>query len=417
MGSSARWLAGFVAVVTLTACGAAPGDTVQSAPTRRVAAESTTAPVPVADAGAESAKAGAPAVSGKHYSPIPVPPGDQVVDVAPIGGGRAWALISAACGTGRCAVLSYSSDGGAAWHRLPATRIPVDHDFAGCRSPCGVSRVVFADAHHGFLFAPGFYVTDDGGRTWHEEPGPAVVDLSVTSAGSVLRVVHGNLGCSAPCSQYVERSSSFGHDWTTVVDGPQFTFGLPISLVAAPGGPAYVFQPDNMAGGVVQQPQIMRSVDGRSWQKLPDPCAVVSNGEAVSLGAFGDRLGVLCQQHAGKGQSLVRMSADDGTTFARAERVPLEFAGGLSLTADRVLVSTSPMGGQGTAELGAVAADYLGWHWTRPLRDTCRLADELITYNTLRVAGSDALWVGCPFALFTSTDGGTNWSRHPAGSL
>jgi len=346
---------------------------------------------------------------------VPVPPGDQVLDVDLRDPGNGRALVSRACRHGRCVALSRTVDGGRHWQRMAVTDVPIGSVPSDCRNSCGATRVAFANPNDGYLFGPGMYTTSDGGRNWRQATGPTVDDLAVEGR-TVVRIVHDHSGCPGPCKQRIQRAMAGGSSWVTATI---FTgYGAPGTLALSSTGLVYALFGDNLAAGVIHQPTLLRSpARGITWTRLTDGCAAKGGSEAVAVAAAAQRVALLCADHGGgAGANAIRLSADEGATFSAPHPAPVWFAGRIAMTARRIFVATSARGGQGPAEFEIAASQDDGQHWKIVVRDAARLSDDLSDSTTLAVSATGSVaWIGYPFRLWVSTDNGTNWVSRPAG--
>src|SRR5437763_6191417 len=78
-----------------------------------------------------------------------------------------WLLGSADCASGSCTTTVGTSNGGTSWHTLGSIAAPLTNEDS-----TGLTEVRFADALHGWAFAPALWSTSDGGASWQQEVTP-----------------------------------------------------------------------------------------------------------------------------------------------------------------------------------------------------------------------------------------------------
>lgn len=377
------------------------------------------APVPKGAAAQASPSASLPAAlvspAAKTYTPVPTPAGDRLLDVQVGPGGSVTALLSTACGRDRCLVLSSSTDGGRRWSRHGVTAIPAEPGADDtCRRSCGATKVLFVSGRVGYLFAPGLYVTHDGGKTWEHRPGSRTLDM-VTSGGALIRLTSKGSGCPGPCGQQLERLNPTTGLWK--VSYRYQGYGIPGQMVPAGKGQAYALFGDNLASGVLHPPTLLRTVDGgRRWFTLKDGCAARGR-EAFVIAAMGSRVALLCDTHR-SGQEAGLISPDRGETFA-AISLPSPQVAGLLAFAGKRLLAAGPVGisGEGTVDFTVSTLDRPG-SWQQRLRDPAPLASQLASGLALVTSSSgEAAWIGDPFKLWLSPDDGSTWKAQPVATM
>lgn len=342
----------------------------------------------------------------KHYSPVPAPVADQILDIDLTGSSGGWALLARSCSGGRCAALARTTDAGQHWQPVPVPAVGTASQTGGdCDAPCAVSRVRFLTSQVGYLFGPGLLTTSDAGASWSRRTGPPVDDLAVTGT-SVLRIVHSHTGCPGPCDVRIQRSSGGSGTWATVAE-PSVDGLLPGVLVTDPAGPSYALFADNLAAGVAHQTVLLRSLDaGLTWQSLPDGCADAHGGEAVAAAARNLTLVLLCMPHGGSGPGAVAVSTDAGNSFAPPRRAPIAFPGLVAVAATGRLFVAS-----GTVPYLLATSDDDGRSWKVAVKDAEPFAENLPQPGRLAVSGRDAVWVGYPYHAWWSDDAGQHWRR------
>jgi hypothetical protein len=361
--------------------------------------------------------AGVISTAGKYYSPVPVPPGDQILNVDLHNEGPSWLLLSVACPTGRCAQLARSEDRGKSWQRLPVTAIPTGEWPRQCPPACPVNQVRFVTAEDGYLFAPGLFLTTDGGRSWQDAQ-PSAAVLGVGAVGDVvIRTTNGWCQKSADtCDSSVESAQPGSNAWHPVTHPP---LGYPYYLTLVTSGgtrAAFVLRADHMAGGVLDQPVILRSQDGRTWQAIPDACAA-DRKEAIGLAATAPRVVLLCMQHGGDGATNLRFSSDGGDHFSPPVPTGISWGGSLVLLPGHTLVASGPTSGGGPVTLQVASSSDDGQHWQTVDQAHVTLTQGGASLSLTADSGGDVAWVVTPVELRLSHDAGHTWTHLAAAEI
>jgi hypothetical protein len=97
-----------------------------------------------------------------------------------------WVLGSVPCGTRDCPAIVTTTDGGTAFHSLPAPGGPFG---PGLNSPPAAGSIRFADSADGWVSGPALYATHDGGRHWTAVSLPGQVTELEPGLGVVFAVV------------------------------------------------------------------------------------------------------------------------------------------------------------------------------------------------------------------------------------
>jgi photosystem II stability/assembly factor-like uncharacterized protein len=394
--------------IALAACGpASPAASPAASPSRATAA---TSAAPVPPAATTSGPAG-PAQPG----------GFQVMSMSFVSDQRGFALGSVGCGTGRCAALLGTTDGGATWAALaaPARAVPDMNGICPAGQPC-VGQIRFATPLIGYAYDPYFYLTTDGGRHWRRAAGSV---RSVEAAdGTVVRVVADAIGCAGGPEQ-VDTAAPGSTAWSPL-PAPHFITICPPVLYRQ-GQQLVLAGYGNPAGGVPASAQLSRSANGgRTWTATgPDACY---SGQGYGKDGFASTVAVappavlalLCRhQRVADGIELawIRVSASNGASYGPDEAVPLvssqpgaaDFYQLAAASASRLLaVETDGGDDQNGSQLGGQVLLTVdgGVAWSTVLRLPAGPPALLVGFEdplTGRVAQGDTVW--------TTRTGGRTW--------
>lgn len=345
----------------------------------------------------------------KHvWSPAPAPPGDRILRLDLHDDGSGWALLSVACRGGRCAQLSHTDDHGRSWHRLPVTAIRVDDWPSTCPPACPVHSLRFVTARVGYLYAPGLFLTTDGGRTWRNEKPTSAVE-GIEPVGSV--VVSATTGwCQArgqSCKPGLAWAETGSNQWH-----PMRIPGAPSSdhpsLSGSGDGVAYALFSDSLASGVTHETAILRTSNGKTWQTVTDPC-LDDGKEPTGLSSSGDRLAVLCAEHGGAGTTNLRLSLDRGRSFAPPLAASVSSDADVAVSDRFLFASSGPLVRQDTTRLILRAAASDGrWRQLADLHLPWTEAGASLGLFTDR--SGDVAWIATPSTLLLSHDSGADWT-------
>ncbi len=371
------------------------------------------------------APASSSSASASSHSPAPgnstsappaggAPSSFQVLSMTFVSDQRGWALGTVACGSGRCAALLGTTNGGATWHRLaaPAKRAGGVYNTCSSRQPC-ISQVRFATPLIGYAFGPSLFQTTDGGRHWRQVPRPSIGSLEIAD-GNVVAVTSSGQGCSG--MPYQVRQAPVGSTaWQTLAAPPIIMICPP--LLYRQGDRLVLVAYGNAAGGVRASAGMAGSGDdGATWTRLTDQCGGKDGYAAAVTIAPPDVLVLLCRHQMPSasgdfGAPWVRVSQDGGTGFGPDR--PVAAAGGLptkhvdgyqiaAASASRLLVvATSQHGDR------AYLSENGGRTWSSTLRTPGSDAIILVGFEdplTARIAEGDQVW--------TTRDGGQHWTAN-----
>jgi BNR/Asp-box repeat len=317
-----------------------------------------------------------------------------------------WALVRRPCGATVCMALRTTSDGGRTWTAVktpPVLDTYAQHDVGTtCAAQMCVVGVRFATGRIGWLFGPALLQTTDGGRTWTRVKGPDVLDVEASGGVAVRLTTADWAACGPVCANQIERERLATNSWqpvsTPVVSSP--------SLIIL-GSDAYIVSVPNLAGA--GRTVLRRSTDsGRTWTEATDPCPggggahVTTSASAAPDGVFV----VLCSARQPPTTPFVRISTDGGKTFGARRPVPVAGAGAVRAASAQTLAVGYRSGG---ANAVLVSRDG-GRTWHTTLRAAARGSGAVTlgweNATTARASfDSDAIW--------TTRDGGLDWTRNP----
>jgi photosystem II stability/assembly factor-like uncharacterized protein len=324
-----------------------------------------------------------------------------------------WVLGRTGCSKPECTYIFKTADSGLTWSKVGAPKAGVEDTPAGpCDQPACVSRIRFADDQVGYAFRSGFFVTDDGGKTWAQEQAPLVLSLEITGK-KAFRVVADSIGCPGPCGVRVEESEVGTQAWRPV-PAPDVSKGNEVTIYAA-GQQLYLAGFANPAGGAAKaHTTIAVSPDaGATWRVIDeDPCktwAGADEDDTVALApAAGNYLAVLCKTRGAATGGYVVASKDAGAKFGTPSAVGTDDIAVLGMTAGSAMnlaaVVGSPTGygvmvsGDGAFSFGETL--HVSGKVQGPYYSMLKFVDE----NTAVVAfGGSTIW--------STTDGGQTWDR------
>jgi photosystem II stability/assembly factor-like uncharacterized protein len=270
-----------------------------------------------------------------------------------------WVLVGVSCGRVFCLQLQHTTDGGSAWTVVPSPQL-ASPAVAG-----QVRAVRFADSQDGWVYGPELFATHDGGRSWRAvalpglgRPLAEVVTLTVLDGFADALVAEGldpNIG--GPSRLYV--SDITRDDWRPVAGvGGSGNWGI---LTSADGVGYASITAESFAGDgapiVVTGVDLFRSLDGRSWARLPAPPCVTG----ILAAATSTVLYLVCggrELAPGIQEKPVYRSDDGGDTWRPAASAPLGGGpAGAAASPDTLLVS---WGGE---DAGIYASLDNGGHW------------------------------------------------------
>jgi hypothetical protein len=355
-------------------------------------------------------RAGAPSPASMPGS-VGALAGFRVLSMTFVSPQQGFALGTVGCGTGRCAALLGTADGGRNWRRLtaPTTAAASTHDTCPAGQPC-VGQIRFASPLIGYAYDPSPFITTDGGMRWYRLLGVDVSSLE-TADGTVDRVVSASAGCSG--MRYRAESAQVGSGAWHELRAPAIQQICPPVLYRQ-GEQVVLVGYGNPAGGVRATAQIARSSDaGQTWVSGPDSCGGKDGyASAVAL-APPDVVVLLCQhQIPGPGgvfgPAWVRVSVNGGASYGPDRAVPSAPAAvGTILSYQLAAASVGRLLVVETSERGsrALLTEDGGRTWSTSLRLSAAGSVVLVGFEdplTGRIAQGDRVW--------TTGDGGRAWA-------
>ncbi|NNM97561.1 MAG: hypothetical protein HKL89_08185 [Candidatus Dormibacteraeota bacterium] len=343
--------------------------------------------------------------------------GFQAVDMTWVSANQGWALgVAPGCLGQRCVTVMETTDGGHHWvtvtdlHDCLLEAAPV-----GC--PAGVpqvSRIRFANADVGYAFAGDggpFSMTTNGGLSWAIQPGRQASAIKV-GGGSAVRVSFSQGGCPGPCDWSIDRAALGQNSWVTLFTPPTSVNHGNVDLLRQGSHDIYAAFLGNPASGAgSQEAQLYVSTDGgTTWTAHLDPCARTKHPAYVAsalAAAPGGVLAALCGSRSGVGPQMVTVSSDQGASFGPMEPLPHLTSGifsELSATSAKALFVASPA-------VEMVETSTGGQSWRVAVRVKAQITpttpqSTFLGFETPLVGR----WIGPPDTLWTTTDGGGNWS-------
>jgi BNR/Asp-box repeat len=363
------------------------------------------------------------AVAGKHYVPSYAPRAQQIVDLSWLSPRHGWALLGRTCRSGRdrCAVVEETRNGGANWQQLASLSAEIGAGSNGGSSGYGgfcsggrlcVAHILFVTRRIGYAYGPSLLVTTDGGRKWtHDSAEP--LESMATSGSKVFRIVYAHTGCPGPCGPTLQESTAGSAAWTPVPTQIGAGNGNGETIYAA-GRNLYVFSWGNVAGGVTSHADVKVSHDGgQTWSTIADPCGSYAHAEwdAVAASAVSNQLGILCLPKNG-GQPFVAVSRDAGRTFVKGGPIPVAAAEQIAISGSgTVAVGNAGVTGGGPFTYTLAVSRNSGRTWSVAANDQRRVAIDLASGFLKFLSPRDLVWVGYPYSLWQSHDGGRAWQE------
>ena len=341
-------------------------------------------------------------------------PSTVVEDLTWISPTHGWALVDDEhCGQATCTEVLMTTNGGAAWSPVGPIAAPTG-SCSGC-GLVGVTHIRFANNLDGYAFGPQLYVTTDGGVTWTPQNGPYVTALEPAGT-NVMRVSFTHTGCPGPCDLTVQLAPAGSTAWQSLTAPFQ---GDAVQLVRQ-ASDAYVAVFENPAGGGDARTTLMMSQDdGTTWGERADPCDEVGGDEfdTVAINAAPQSVLVaICRNRTQPQQAYVAVSTDSGAVFTAQSVVPQSALFGTiaATSASTIFLGTAGSQGTGSAQWLLLASTDGGHTWQTVVSEKGQLQPFYPTDPFLGFENSTVgRWVGYPYHLWETTDGGVNWVKQP----
>jgi hypothetical protein len=345
------------------------------------------------------------------------PKGPLIEDLTWISDTHGWALVETPnCGQTSCTQVLTTTNGGTNWTQVGTIGAPSNCTSCGL---LGVSHIRFANDLDGYAFGPSFFTTTDGGVTWTQQNGPYVVALEPVGA-NVMRISYTRTGCPGPCDLSVESAAVASTAWQTLTGPFQ---GDAVQLVRQ-ADEAYVAVFANPAGGVDDaHATLMLSQDGgTTWGERSDPCGEVGGVEFDTTAIAAAPQGVvaaLCVDRAQSTHAFVDVSTDSGVVFsAGSVLTDAGLLGSVALTsASNLFVGSAGMPGKGTAQWMLQASHDGGQTWQQAVVQSGKSQPSFPAETFLGFeSGTVGRWVGYPYNIWETTNGGTQWVKQSVDS-
>jgi photosystem II stability/assembly factor-like uncharacterized protein len=322
-----------------------------------------------------------------------------------------WVLGVAPCGDTTCTTILATTNGGGTWNQKGTMRAPLTSE-----ERAGVTELRFADATHGWAFAPNLWSTDDGGAKWHRESIPGggrQVQALAGDADGVFALVsscrmHEPPSNCKPATLW--RTTPGGDSWTQMSLSLAKGLVTVLAVLKVHDATAYLAIPNEAEPDVLEA-----TTDGTDWSSRPEPCRKANDEQLVDVAPITDtKVAMLCVGDAGTGMSRKRVlrSSDTGMTTTPAGTMPAEgIVSQIAAAPNGTLVVSSwsapgswiyrNTGGRQWATSVSLFDDGVGWN------------DISFATNSIGfvVYGPAAVFPGNrPGQLWATPDGGATWS-------
>jgi len=310
-----------------------------------------------------------------------------------------WVLGVSSCGSGTCAVVMTTTDGGATWKRVasPASSLA---DLTGS---LGSPRIRFANQKDGWIIGSHLWATHDGGATWKQVGLPAPeadsqpTDILVT--GTVAWVLA--LGGGAD----LLRSPVSSDEWSDV---PQTASTASTGHLAGSESAVWEWLTGTAPDGSVASRLFASDDAGATWTERPMPCPA-PGGIAV-----GDGVGVVVcggGSAAGSQEKQAYLTHDNGQSFDLLTNPPFQGSlWGVGLRDASTLFVAAVSGATflyGSSDAGATWSTVFqgagGGAQVDDLAFASRTRGAFVLGYTADISG------GQPSVLMLSDDGGASW--------
>lgn len=189
---------------------------------------------------------------------MPYAPGFRPQSFTAISETNYWVLGDAGCGTRGCPRILHTVDGGATFR--PIATPPAS--FADINDANSINAIRFANANHGWAFAPGLWSTHDGGAHWKNVQIGGVIWQLEAAGGWVFATVG---ACQPPygmgCAGYRLKRAPVGSDnWSDITPAGLGTQGPAFDLHQLRVRPRQRFRTGCGTLGVSQQWRQFRAI-------------------------------------------------------------------------------------------------------------------------------------------------------------
>lgn len=264
------------------------------------------------------------------------PPGFEPLSFTAVGVDRFWVLGAEPCGSGRCASILATDDGGRTFTHLPAPDLDVAGQAAPLSSGLAVPTLRFADPLDGYAFitdargAP-IFSTHDAGHTWtplslpFRDSGTEVLAFAIGGGDAYLITAR----CGSPgCGSYQLLVSPVGRDTWNPDPLPFAVFSPQIDMETA-GDNLWIMG----SASVTTDDLAVSSNDGQSFVTYPGPCV-------TSLGGYLDPVSstevwALCPTGL---RAELRRSLNGGQSFETASSPELQNSAEFAAASDQTAV-------------------------------------------------------------------------------
>lgn len=237
--------------------------------------------------------------------------------------GWAWGPSVSALNTGYGpGVLAKTNNYGITWSKVPTPGIKF-YTNGSDTTYSYANGVRFANSDLGFLFGSSFYVTTNGGNSWHKEASPGTIYDIESGAGSVYALVN-KCGISVSCGTATLYKIENNGTTFAQID-PSITVNWDSRLVVQ-GDKAYLLADPTNPGP--SQIRLWRSTKHKIWNSVITPCKW-SGANFGALAAWSTTgLVLVCGLEPGAGSQMktAYYSTNSGDTWSAPFQ--LSFTGG-----------------------------------------------------------------------------------------
>lgn len=260
--------------------------------------------------GAVSTATAQAAASGPPGGPVPA--GFEPASVTFISASDGWVLgTTKTCAHAPCTSVLRTTNGGRTWSGIPAPKFKL----ANFNLAAGLLRLRFADASDGFAYGSQFWVTHNGGSSWHrvrQVPG-YITDLETSAGVAYLAARHDG-------KVTIYSSPAGRNSWHRVSGLPRISGSAGLGTITLHG----------RSGWVILANRIYATSNGTTWSRDSFRCPA-GYGIASLAAESAKKISALCSGSPGLGSTLKRVfvSSDRGASFTKAGNPPAGGDGGL----------------------------------------------------------------------------------------